>query len=279
VDLRWSAANNATSYEVYYNTTEDFSSATKFKDEPTGTSLRVTGLANGTAYNFWVVAKNAGGSASESRMHTAVKTSHDIPAFLKAHLKPGGPAAHYVATNLGWPKGDHYEIQDRGEAYPAHERYYFGYYFLGYNPGTIRYVRQFANPPEEPAVGHLNGGGFLYDADWDINRGVIIYEYTDNQGRQKFQATYYLDEHVQPHMHSAGGYNTPCHAPEAVMGQANGYGSGLGNDQTSDTLDAAIDTFAKIGTPGEVGGRISYFTMMRIYYAYQDQELFDSWEM
>jgi hypothetical protein len=54
------------------------------------------------------------------------------------------------------------------------------------------------------------------------------------------------------------------------MGQANGYSSGLGNDQTSDSLDTAIATFARIGTPGEKGGRLSYFTMMRIYYAYQD---------
>jgi hypothetical protein len=247
VDLRWGAADRATSYEVYYNTADDFASATKFAEEPTGTSLKVRGLAHGTVYNFWVVAKNAGGSASESRRHTAVKTSHDIPAYLKAHLIPGGPVEHYVATNLGWPGGDYYEIQDRGEEYPAEERYYFGYGSLGYTPGIVKYVRQFANPPEEPAVGAQQGGGYLYDHRMDINRGVIIYEYTDRYtGEQKFQATYYLNEHVAP-IHS---HVRVCHAPEAVMGQANGYTSGLGNDQTSNTLDAAIDTFAKIGPPG-----------------------------
>jgi hypothetical protein len=263
MDLRWAVADRATSYEVYYNAINDFYSATKFGEEHTGTSLRVTGLANGTVYNFWVVAKNAGGSADESRKHTAIKTSHDIPAFLKAHLVPGGSVEHYVAANNA---GDHYDIQDRGTEYPAHERYYFGYGYFGDNPGTIRYVRQFANYPEDPKIGYDRDGN-LVQADWDINRGVIIYEYTDSQGRQKFQATYYVNEHVQPLAHFQG----TCHSPEAVMGQANSGGS----TQASNTLDAAINTFATIGTLGETGvGRLYNFRMMEIYYAYQSPEDF-----
>jgi hypothetical protein len=277
VYLSWTAAARAASYEVYYSTGSNFAAATKFAVEPAKPTVTVTGLGFGAVYNFWVVAKNAGGAAAESRPHTAAKTSDDIPAYLKVNLVPGGPKEVYVATNLGWPAGDYYQVQDLGEQYPPNERYYFGYGGLSnlYPPGVIKFVRQFSNT-DDPRVGHLAGGGLLENADWDINRGVIIYEYTDKTGQKKYQATYYLDEHVEPHSHSAGGYNSPCHAPEAVMGQANGYTSGLGNEAVSDSLQGCVDTFAKIGTPGQRGGRISYFTMMRIYYAYQDPSLYPS---
>jgi hypothetical protein len=252
---------------VRYSTAKNFAAATKFAEEPTATSVTVTGLADATVYNFWVVAKNAGGSATESAMHTAVKTSDDIPDYLKVNLIPGGPVVRYSA-------GDYYVIQDRGEEYSMHDRYYFGYNYLGYVPGTIKYVRKFANPPEEPAVGRRAQGGPVYDLSWDINRGVIIYEYTDKTGKRKFQATYYLDEHVEPHVHSVAA--EICRAPEAVMGQANGYTSGLGNDQTSDSLDEAIEKFAKVGGPGQTGGRYDYFTMMQIYYSYLDPSGYSS---
>jgi hypothetical protein len=252
--LRWSAAARAASYEVRYSTAKNFAAATKFAEEPTTPSVTVTGLADGTAYNFWVVAKPAGGSAPESAMHTAVKTSDDIPNFLKARLVPDGPVVRYSA-------GDYYIIQDRGEEYPMHERYYFAYTYFGETPGTIKYVRKFANPPEEPSVGIAWDGGILYDLDWDINRGVIIYEVTNNQGQKQFQAVYYADEHVEPRSHSG------CRAPEAVMGNAAGGSLTL---QKSDSLDEAIAKFAKLGGPGETDGRYVYFFMMQTYYSYQD---------
>jgi hypothetical protein len=264
---------------VYYSTSAGFNSAVKFDGEPTEPKVTVTGLADSTVYNFWVKAKNSGGTTLESQKYTANKTSDDIPAYLKVNLIPGGPVEHYVATNLGWPGGDFYEVQDRGEAYPAHERYYFGYGNFNYIPGIIKYVRQFANPPEEPAVGKGYGVGAVYDLIWDINRGVIIYEYTNNKGEKEYQATYYVNEHVEPHAPGDPDNNHPndvCHAPMAVMGQANGYGSGQ-NDETSDALNVAIDKYAKIGAPDQTGGRYSYFYMMQIYYAYQSQELFASW--
>jgi hypothetical protein len=266
VDLKWSAAARAETYEVYYSLGDNFAEAEKFSEE-TGTSVRVTGLEDGKAYNFWVVAKNAGGSAMRSMAHPAMKTSDDIPDYLKVNLVPGGEEAYYVATNLGWPSGDYYIIQDRGENYPLDERYYFGYGYFGDDFGTIKYVRKFANPPEEPAVGRRYGSppGPVYDLDWDINRGVIIY-----QSGNKLIATYYVDAHIEPR-------NSPSdHAPQAVMGQANGYSSGV-NDPTTKTLVEAINTFAKIGGPGESGGRYAYFTMMYVAYAYQSKGFFNSW--
>jgi hypothetical protein len=272
VYLSWNAAARAASYEVYYSTGDSFAAATKFAEEPAEPAVTVTGLGFGTAYTFWVVAKNSGGAATESNRHTAVKTSDDIPAYLKVHLVPGGPKEVYVATNLGWPEGDYYQVQDLGEQYPPHERYYFGYGGLSslYPPGVIKFVRQFSNT-DDPRVGNTRDR-IVYNADWDINRGVIIYEFTDKTGQKKYQATYYLDEHVAPHIHSVA--TEACHAPEAVMGQANGYTSGLGNDVATASLQVCIDTFAKIGSPGQIGGRMSYFTMMQIYYAYQHPSLY-----
>jgi hypothetical protein len=260
VNLSWNAAARAASYEVYYSAGSAFAAATKFAVEPAEPAVTVTGLGFGVAYNFWVAAKNAGGAAAESRPHAAPKTSDDIPDYLKARLVPGGRAERYVATNLGWPGGDYYVIQDRGVEYPMDERYLFFYGYFGEKSGIIKFVRKFANPPEEPSVGVAWGGGILYNLDWDINRGVIIYEIPHSQGQKKFQAVYYADEHIEPRSHSG------CRAPEAVMGNAAG---GL-TLQRLDSLDEAIATFAKIGGPNEADGRYHNFFMMQIYFAYQD---------
>jgi hypothetical protein len=276
IKLSWRAPARATSYEVHYGAANDFAAATKYEEEPTGTALTVRGLADGTVYYFWVVAKNSGGSAMESNPHKAIRTSDDIPDFLKARLTPGGRVERYYATNLGWPDGDYYVVQDRGEDYLADERYYFGYANLGYGSGTIKYVWKFANPPEDPAVGKNQDRKPVYDLLWDINRGVIIYEFTDKLGATKYQATYYADEHVEPKAHIADHYGTGCHAPEAVMGQASGYNGvdSSNNDVTTDALDVAIAAFTSIGGPGQSGGRYAYWFMMQIYYAYRDPSIY-----
>jgi hypothetical protein len=53
------------------------------------------------------------------------------------------------------------------------------------------------------------------------------------------------------------------------MGQANGYGSGLGNTQVTDSLDANIAFFAHAGTGIKgSGGMTDYISNMTIYYSY-----------
>jgi hypothetical protein len=239
IELSWTAAARATSYEVYYSTGNDFSTATKFAQEPTGTSVTVTGLADNTAYNFWVTAKNAGGAAAESRMYNkAEKTSEPIPAFLLAGLALSGKSvAYFKASNYN----DAYRIEDLGADYPLHERYPFGYMggpgMVWYHPGVIAFVRS----------------------------GCIVYRYMVN-GREKFHATYYSDPHLdKPKLDYQDNYSTP---PAAVMGQANGYASGM-NDDPTDTLQEALDKYAhRGGPPGGSGGYYDYQSPMRIYYGY-----------
>jgi hypothetical protein len=255
ISLGWSAAARAETYEVYYSTGTSIGGAVKFNLEPAEPKTTVTGLADGTVYNFWVKAKNQGGSSAASRMFTAARTSDPLPA---AFTYNGSAVSSFEAGNGG---GDFYQFKDLGENMPPEERYKFGYCGPFDSPGgTIKFVRQFANPPEEPQIGLGAGGGpgkgVPVSYEWDINRGVIIYQYDTGARAGQFQATYWLDYSADPR-------------PQAVMGQANGYTSGLGNDQETDTLDEAIEKFGLLGGPGMErgkGGRYDYFTMMRIYY-------------
>jgi hypothetical protein len=264
VSLHWDPAARASSYEVYYHTTDNFAASKKYNEEPTGTALTLMGLADSTVYYFWVVAKNAGGRSVESNTHTALETSDPVPAYLSAKLSPGGPTARYQAANAS----DSYFIRDLGDQHPASERYGFSYgngeISDFYQPGIIKFARQFANPPEEPSIFMGTDKKPHSDPDFDINRGVIIYQTTQSG---KFQATYYVNAHLDTPRKDAYGFNsTP---PAAIMGQANGYSSGLGNNQAADTLEEAVKKFAKIGSPPiGGGGRYDYFTMMNIIYGF-----------
>jgi hypothetical protein len=257
IELSWTAAARATSYEVYYSEGDNFATATKFAVESTEPAVTVTGLEDGTVYNFWVVAKNSAGAATESRAHTALRTSDTIPDYLRAGMIPGGPQAIYSASNF-WPGGDVYRIRDLGEDYPAHERYAFSYDGnLGnslYPGGVIKFVRKFGVPANQSTSG-------------ENAKGCIIYQF-ESLGRKRFQATYYGDGHLPPTVRKDY-QNHPSHPPAAIMGQANGYSSGLGNAQVTDTLEEAITKYAhEGGGPIGTGGMTDYFTPMAIYYCY-----------
>jgi len=66
VTVNWNASSGATSYDVKVKPTSG-GSYTTFGNS-TGTSLAVTGLTNGTSYDFSVTAKNAGASTTDSNM-------------------------------------------------------------------------------------------------------------------------------------------------------------------------------------------------------------------
>jgi hypothetical protein len=261
VTLSWNAAARATSYAVYYSLTANFASAIKFTEDLTTTEIMVTGLEDNTAYNFWVVAKNLGGSATESQMHTSDRTSDPIPEYLLAGMAvKNGQTAYYVASNL-WPTGDRYGIRDLGESYPAHERYLFSYGAGNtgmdgtlYPGGALKFVRTFANP--------LSGDGPNKDV-----AGCLIYEYeaTENgQKVKKYQAVYYWDPHLPPTV-LIDYQSKPSHPPAAIMGTANDYKSGVG-ETTTYTLERAIEIYAHPGGNGR--GMGAYISDMRIYYSF-----------
>lgn len=66
--VTWAAATGATSYKVYYNTTNNSSTATEFTGDNNAadTTCNVTGLTNGTAYYVWIIALNSAGSSDFS---------------------------------------------------------------------------------------------------------------------------------------------------------------------------------------------------------------------
>jgi hypothetical protein len=69
ITVSWAAALGASSYEVYYSTTTTIPAEASFIG--TGTSRIITGLTNGTTYNFWVKAVNAKGTSEASPMASA----------------------------------------------------------------------------------------------------------------------------------------------------------------------------------------------------------------
>jgi hypothetical protein len=254
IELSWTAAARASSYEVYYSEGNNFSAAAKFVLEPAEPAVTVTGLKDSTAYNFWVVAKNSAGAAAESRAHKTRRTSEPVPEYLLYGLTLSeSSVAYFKASNYG----DAYAIEDLGEANPINERYQFAYMggaaMVYYHPGVIAFVRDFAGSDEETYSGAMEG------------TGCIIYRYATN-GRTQFHATYYGGAHLAgPRKDYQNNYSTP---PAAVMGQANGYSSKMNADPTS-TLQEAIDKFGKRGkAPYGNGGMYDYFTPMAIYYGY-----------
>jgi hypothetical protein len=208
--LSWFPAARAESYEVYYSTGTSFEGATKFAEEPTEPSVKVTGLEYSTLYNFWVQAKNQSGTRRSNMFTATWKTSDPVPWQL---IYRGAEETRYFANNGG---GDWYSFWDQGDTYAPDERYRFFYGGMG----TIKYV----------------------------GNGVIIHQYDSNG---TFLATF-------------GGTNPTTTWPfdSRIAGEANGYTSGMGNNQFTTTLEEALNKFAVQGGAGRKGGGYEYITTM-----------------
>jgi hypothetical protein len=265
VKLSWNAAARAAGYEVHYSAADDFAAAIKYDEEPTETALTVRGLADATAYNFWVVAKNAGGSATQSNPHKADRTGDILPEYLQygLDLTEPGKAVTYSAHNF-WPRGDYYLIQELGEDYPADERYPFSYGAGDaggpggdlYPGGVIKFIRTFEPPSCITAAG----------PNADI-AGVIIYEFTYSGGKQNgnkgYQPTYFWSPHLPP-TSLPGANGMSSHAPAAVMGNARA-------SLAKDSLEDAIALFAHPGNGikgSGSGGMTDCIVDMTIFYCY-----------
>jgi predicted outer membrane repeat protein len=232
--LSWFPAARAESYEVYYSTGTDFGEATKFTEEPTEPKATVTGLEYSTAYNFWVKAKNPSGSRLSLMFTAPRKTADPVPAEF----------IHNGETPSIFGDGDFYWFTDSGPGTAPDERYRMGYSFFT-SGGAIKFVRYIESPGESTGT-----------------RGVLIYreagEDSDGNPNGRYQATYYW-------------YYDPTYPPQSVMGQANGYLSGMGNDQRTDTLEEAVDKFDHLGGYGIKGGMHEYIAPMNVYYRFVEE--------
>jgi len=63
LSLSWSAVSGATSYQVWYSTTNNSSSAVQSGGDIAATSHTITGLNNSTTYYIWLKAKNSAGTS------------------------------------------------------------------------------------------------------------------------------------------------------------------------------------------------------------------------
>lgn len=64
--VTWTAAANATSYQVWRNTVNDSGTATRFTAAPTSASYNDTNATPGTLYYYWIKAQNIVGASSFS---------------------------------------------------------------------------------------------------------------------------------------------------------------------------------------------------------------------
>jgi len=71
VEVTWSAASGATSYQLWRNTTASTTSATDIAPNVTATSFDDASVTVGTTYFYWVVASNAAGNSGYSTVASA----------------------------------------------------------------------------------------------------------------------------------------------------------------------------------------------------------------
>lgn len=75
VSVKWGEVSGATAYEVWYSTSCNAAVATQYGGDITDTSTIVSGLTDGTKYNFWIRAKvSIGTSAFSHRSSTVCQT-------------------------------------------------------------------------------------------------------------------------------------------------------------------------------------------------------------
>jgi Fibronectin type III domain len=100
VALSWSPSPGATSYTVYWDTTNAVSTASPNSvPVPSGTAQTVSGLTNGTTYYFVVTAKNASGTSLASSSASAT------PAAAAAVAAKPAASGVQPTTNVGQSPG------------------------------------------------------------------------------------------------------------------------------------------------------------------------------
>ncbi len=105
VGASWSGATGATSYEVWYGTSNNSAAASLWTTQPSSPGATVTGLASGTTYYLWVKAKNVSGASGFSGAGSAIT----IPAAPSGPTVTGG-SGQVTATWSGVAGATQYEV-------------------------------------------------------------------------------------------------------------------------------------------------------------------------
>jgi fibronectin type 3 domain-containing protein len=90
VTLKWSASEGAESYQIFQGTTPGGEGATPVQSGITATTATITGLINGQAYYYTVLAQDAGGASGRSAEVSATPVAPSGPATPAAPSGGGG---------------------------------------------------------------------------------------------------------------------------------------------------------------------------------------------
>jgi hypothetical protein len=117
--VTWTAIEGATSYEVWYNTSNSSGNATLAAENLTVTTYTITGLINGETYYVWIKAKNSAGTSGFSPPGSGVSPGkYSIGGRLTGISSGkglGGISITYTGTSSGSVTTDedgNFEISD-----------------------------------------------------------------------------------------------------------------------------------------------------------------------
>jgi hypothetical protein len=100
VTLNWDSAGSGISYKVYYNTQNDPARANALPNPEKGTSTKISGLASGTAYYFWVTSLlNRQESARSTTVSVRTAEASIVKTYKIGDRGPGGGIVYYISDD------------------------------------------------------------------------------------------------------------------------------------------------------------------------------------
>ncbi|MDP2991652.1 MAG: VCBS repeat-containing protein, partial [Kiritimatiellota bacterium] len=117
IRITWNSASNATSYQVWRNTSNVSNSATKFDTEPASATFDDTNVSVGVVYYYWVKSKNTVGASGFS----SSDSGYAMNVALAADFDGDGKADPVMVLTNGywkiWESGNEYAPVNAGPFY------------------------------------------------------------------------------------------------------------------------------------------------------------------
>jgi hypothetical protein len=157
LSAEWSAVSGAASYEVWYATKNDSSTAQQFGGEVTTPTCVITGLVNGTTYYVWVKAKNSLGVSGFSPV--AVGNAGGVKSYLSVRFLDASTGQSLSGVTLA--------ILETGQNITANGSYQDWFYH-------DRYTMYLSKP------GYISKG-LVFDFTADCTANIYLNPATSNQ--------------------------------------------------------------------------------------------------
>jgi hypothetical protein len=171
--VSWAVVSGATSYEVYYNTSDASASAPKWGEEPALPKTVITGLTDGTPYYVWIKAKNSQGSSAAFSPKASETPNALNPKLVGTwEFTSSFGTERYVITGTTFTYGSDYGIG-----------------FTESFSGTIAHAESFGSGAGVIIIEYITGHKqqwYEYDADWNA---ILM----DPQPAGNFYGIYYVN--------------------------------------------------------------------------------------